>query len=80
MTNITEQIEQLQLENEELKRLEKAFDKMLKSQFGIGRKEIEKLLKNHNPKTNIKTSKNGEKVEGETKGIANDFTDVEPFA
>ena len=42
--SITEQIEDLQKENERLQRYEKIFEKALKNEFGMGRKTIQKKL------------------------------------
>lgn len=42
--SITEQIEQLQAENNRLREFEKLFEKALKKEFGIGKKEIEKKI------------------------------------
>ena len=42
--SITEQIEDLQKENERLREFEKLFEKALKNEFGIGRKTIQKKL------------------------------------
>lgn len=42
--SITEQIEDLQQENERLREYEKLFEKALKNEFGIGRKSIHKKL------------------------------------
>ena len=44
--SISEQIEALQTENIRLKNLEKAFDKMVKAEFGIGMKTIQKIVEN----------------------------------
>ena len=42
--SITEQIEDLQKENERLQGYEKLFEKALKNEFGMGRKTIQKKL------------------------------------
>ena len=42
--SITEQIENLQKENEHLREYEKLFEKALKYEFGVGRKIIRKKL------------------------------------
>ena len=44
--SISEQIEDLQQENEHLKEFEKLFEKALKMEFGMIRKAIEKKLSN----------------------------------
>lgn len=44
--SISEQIEDLQQENEHLKEFEKLFEKALKMEFGMSRKAIEKKLSN----------------------------------
>lgn len=43
---ITQQIEDLQAENERLKELDKLFEKAIKTEFGCDRKSIKKSLKN----------------------------------
>ena len=47
---ITQQLTDLQQENEKLRSYEKLFDKYLKIEFGVGKKEIDNLLKK--PKKN----------------------------
>lgn len=50
--SITEQIEELQAENMRLKSLEKILDKIIKSEFGIERKKLHKIIeKQHSFKT-----------------------------
>ena len=44
--NITEQIEDLQHENERLKELDKLFERAVKNEFGCDRKSIHKKLNN----------------------------------
>jgi hypothetical protein len=43
---ITEQIEDLQSENDRLKELDKLFEKAVKAEFGCDRKKIHNLLEN----------------------------------
>ena len=43
---ITQQIEELQLENERLRELEKLFEKAVKNEFNCDRKSIHKMIKN----------------------------------
>lgn len=45
--NISEQVEELQFENNRLKNLEKLFDKMVKIELGMDLKTIRKILENH---------------------------------
>jgi hypothetical protein len=47
--NITEQIAELQNENDRLKELDKLFEKAVKAEFGCDRKKIHKLLENTTP-------------------------------
>ena len=42
--SITEQIEELQEENERLKGLQKLFEKAVKDEFGFSAKEVHKLI------------------------------------
>lgn len=49
--SITEQIEDLQKENDRLREYEKLFEKALKNEFGIGRKSIHKKLAESNEKS-----------------------------
>lgn len=42
--SLTDQIKELQEENEHLKEYEKLFEKALKTEFGMGRKTIQKKL------------------------------------
>ena len=44
---ITEQIEELQEENERLKGLQKLFEKAVKDEFGFSVKEVHKLISAH---------------------------------
>lgn len=44
--SITEQIADLQNENERLKELDKLFEKAIKTEFGCDRKTIHKMMKN----------------------------------
>ena len=46
--SITEQITDLQNENDRLKELDKLFEKAIKSEFGCDRKTIHKAVKNSN--------------------------------
>lgn len=46
--NLTEQIEELQSENERLKELEKLFLRAVKTTFGADEKTIRKALKEYN--------------------------------
>lgn len=55
--SITEQIEDLQHENERLREFEKLFEKALKNEFGIGKKSIVKLIKNPEKNTSDFESK-----------------------
>lgn len=43
---ITQQIEELQSENDRLRELEKLFEKAVKSEFGCDRRSIHKMIKN----------------------------------
>ena len=43
---ITQQIEELQLDNERLRELEKLFEKAVKNEFNCDRKSIHKMIKN----------------------------------
>ena len=43
---ITEQIADLQNENERLKELDKLFEKAVKNEFGLDRKQLHKLVQN----------------------------------
>lgn len=45
--SITEQITDLQNENERLKELDKLFEKAIKTEFGCDRKTIHKMMKNN---------------------------------
>lgn len=46
--SITEQIADLQSENERLKELQKIIDKAIKNEFGIDTKKIHKIIENQN--------------------------------
>lgn len=52
---ISEQIEELESENQRLRNLEKIIEKIIKNEFGIGSKSIHKLIKNSHIYTDFLT-------------------------
>jgi len=53
MRNITEEIEELQRENQQLKELKKLFEKAVKVEFGMSVKEIHSIVDARGKKQSI---------------------------
>lgn len=73
---ISEQIEDLENENQRLKNLKKISEKIIRNEFGIGSKEIHKMIKNNRSSNSIFVSKIADFFELETDQDFTDFIDI----